>query len=367
MSVKIKLLYNNDIFIEALAKSVTWSGEDGLPHRTLMVTLSNTFNADDQAVYFELGKELRFYAEENGAYVGLFRGTIFSYDIDSSGNGMITAYDENVYLTKNADTRKFTAMTAAAIIRDICKSYDIPIGTIADTGYVIPRVIFREADVWAMVSACLTETRKQNGRKFRLWTSNGALHLTEKKDTVVRWMLEDGVNILSANRSRSIEDTRTSVKIIGGDEEKNPITALARDSGLAAKYGTMQYVERADMSLNKSQIDQLAKQRLKELGKVAEEVSVEALGISEVIAGVSVYAFESMTEIVGGYYVTADSHTFEDGVHRMEVTLSRTDDLPKLGYEDAFDEVKAAKKKKKIKEESVVDQLVRQINAANGG
>ena len=87
------------------------------------------------------------------------------------------------------------------------------------------------------------------------------------------------------------------------------------------------------------------------------------------ISGVAVYAFEGMTEIVGGYYVTADSHTFEDGAHRMEVTLSRTDDLPKLGYEDAFEEVKAAKKKakKKEKEESVVDRLITDIQKANGG
>jgi hypothetical protein len=330
-----------------------------------MVTLSNTVNSEDQAVKFALGKEIRFYAEEDGAYVGLFRGIIFSYDINEAGAAVITAYDENVYLTKNEDTRKFTAMTASSIVRDICKSFGIPAGTIADTGYVIPRVIFREADVWSMISAVLTETRKQNGRKFRVWASNGALNLTEKKDTVVRWMLEDGVNIIGANRSQSIEDTRTSVKVIGGDEEKSPISASVKDAALIAMYGTMQHVERADMTLNQSQITQLAKQRLADMGRVTEEVSVDALGLTDVIAGVSVYAFEGMTEIVGGYYVTADTHTFEGGAHHMSVTLSRTDDLPKLGYEDAFEAVKA--KKKKVKEQSVVDQLVTQINAANGG
>jgi len=333
-----------------------------------MVTLANTFNAEDQAVRFELGKELRFYAEIDGTLTGLFRGIIFSYEIDSAGRAVLFAHDENVYLTKNSDTRKFTKMTASAIIRDLCKSYGIPTGSITDTGYVIPRAIFREAGVWAMISACLTETRKQNGRKFRVWASNGALNLTERKETVVRWMLEDGVNILNANRSQSIEETRTVVKVIGGDDEK-PISATEKDPAMIAKYGTMQHVERADMSLNKSQIAQLAKQRLADLAKIDEEVTVEALGITEVISGVAVYAFEGMTEIVGGYYVTADSHTFEDGAHRMEVTLSRTDDLPKLGYEDAFEEVKAAKKKakKKEKEESVVDRLITDIQKANGG
>ncbi|MCD9024310.1 hypothetical protein K7P76_21065 [Cohnella sp. NL03-T5] len=353
--------------MESLVKSITWSGDDGLPHRTLMIALSNTVNAEDQAVKFTLGKELRFYVEENGAFIGLFRGVIFSYDIDDRGNATITAYDENVYLTKNSDTRKFTGMTASAFVKDLCISYGIPVGTLADTSYVIPRAIFREADIWAMITAALTETRKQNGRKFRVWTESGRLNLTEKKGTVVRWMLEDGVNILSANRSQSIEDMRTSVKVIGGDEDKKPLSAVMKDASLIAKYGTMQHVERADMKLNQSQIEQLAKQRLKDLGKVTEEVSVEALGLTEVISGVSVYAFESMTEIVGGYYVTADTHTFENGIHRMSVTLSRTDDLPKLGYEDAFEEVKAKKKKKKAKEKSATDTLIEQIQRVNGG
>lgn len=363
MSVQIKLLYDNVFYFDALVKSVLWSGDSGLPHRSLMITLSNTVNAEDQALRFELGKEVRFYADD----IGLFRGIIFSYDINEAGNAVIIAHDENVYLTKNGDTRKFSGMTASAILRDICKSFGITTGAITDTGYVIPRVIFREADVWSMISAVLSETRKQNGRKFRIWTENGALNLTEKKETVVRWMLEDSVNILGANRSQSIEDTRTSVKVVGGDEEKNPISARLVDANLTKLYGTMQHVERADMSLNKSQIEQIAKQRIAEKGRVTEEVSVDALGLVDVIAGVSVYAFEGMTEIVGGYYVTADTHTFEDGVHRMSVTLSRTDDLPKLGYEDAFDEIKAAKKKKKAKELSATDRLIQQINAMNGG
>jgi hypothetical protein len=237
---------------------------------------------------------------------------------------------------------------------------------------VIPRVIFRETDVWSMISAALAETRKHNGRKFHVFANSGKLNLVEKKDGIVRWMLEDGVNILTASRSQSIEDLRTSVKVIGGDDEDKPITATEKDAALATKYGTMQHAERADSKLNKSQLSQLAKQRLKELGKVTEEVSVEALGVTEVIAGSAVYAFESMTEIVGGYYVTADTHTFENGVHRMSVTLSRTDDLPSTGIEDAFEAVKAAKKKKKkkakkVKAPTAISQLLDQIKHANGG
>ncbi|WP_433943602.1 XkdQ/YqbQ family protein [Paenibacillus sp. SN-8-1] len=355
MAVNFRVLYDGKYFVEDIVKSAQWSGDVAQPHRTLTLALSNTINGTDQAMRFELGKELRFYVE-NG---GLFRGVIFSYSVAQDGNATVTAYDENVYLTKNEDSRRFVGMTAAGIIKEIAKAHAIPVGTIAGTGYVIPKLILRDMTLWDMAVTALTETRKQNGRKFFLYASEGKLNLREKKDGTVRWLLEDGVNIITANRSRSIEEMRTSVKVLGGDEEKKPLSASAKDVALTSKYGLMQHVERADSRLNQSQIQQLAKQRLKELGKVTEEVTVEALGNTNVIAGAAVYAFESMTELVGGFYVNADTHTFENGVHRMSVTLSKTDDLPKLEYEDpdAFEAAKkakvAAKKKaKKTKEKA---------------
>lgn len=349
--MKVSVLYDGEYWIDSLIKVAEWSGDTGEPYRTLTLTLSNTLNGEDQAVRIELGKEIRFYVDGTG----LFRGVIFTYDINARGEATVTAYDENVYLRKNSDTRKFIGRTAAQIVRELCASYSIPVGTISDTGYVIPRLVYREVTLWEMIVKALAETRKQTGRKFRLFTTNGKVNLAEKKDAIVRWVLEDGVNILDASRMRTIGDTRTSVKVLGGDEDKNPISATVRDSTLAAKYGVMQHVERADTDLTQSQLTQLANQRLIDLAKVGEEVTVEALGMTDVVAGAAVYAFEGMTEVAGGYYVTSDRHTFEAGVHRMSVMLSRTDDLPDVGLDDAIEEIKTAKKKAVKKTQSVTD------------
>ncbi|CAM2950845.1 hypothetical protein PASE110613_09080 [Paenibacillus sediminis] len=365
MAVTISLLYDGKYYVDPLIERVEWSGDVAQPYRTLTVTMSNTYNGDEPAIAFELGKELRFSVDS----VGLFRGVIFSYDIAQDGNATIIAYDENVYLTKNEDTRKFVGMTASSIVKEIAKAFEIPLGNIANSGYVIPKMILRNMTLWDMIVTALTETRKQTGRKFYVYSREGKLYMREKKDEIVRWMIEDGVNILTASRSRSIDDMRTSVKVIGGDDENNPITALAKDTALANKYGLMQHLEQADLQLNKSQIDQLAKQRLKELGKITEDVSIEALGITDVVAGAAVYAFESMTDLVGGFYVNADRHSFQNGVHRMEITLSKTDDLPKIEYEDDTVKAAAKKAKKKAKKKASgaassnnpVNQLIQQI------
>lgn len=373
-SVDIRVLYDGTYYIEPLVKAAVWSGDVAQPHRTLKLTLNNTLDGEEQAVNIEVGKELRFYADS----VGLFRGIIFEYSITDRGDATVLAYDENVYLTKNADTRKFVGMTASAIVKEICKAFEIPAGTIANTRYVIPKLILRNMTLWDMIVTALTQTRKQNGDKFTVYSREGKLFLREKKDSAVRWMLEDGVNIISANRTRSIEDMRTAVKVIGGDDEK-PLVATAKDSAMATKYGLMQHVEQVDSEMKESAIKQIAKQRLKELAKVSEEVSVEALGITDVVAGTAVYAFESMTDLVGGFYVNADTHTFVGGAHRMEVTISKTDDLPKLEYEESPEKKEAAKKKKKKakkkttkkppkkKKKSGTDVFIENIRKRNGG
>jgi len=326
---KITVLYDGKYWIEPFVKSAEWSGDVAQPHRTLNLTLTNTLNGKEQVLPIEVGKEIRFYADN----VGLFRGIIFEYSISDKGSASITARDENVYLTKNTDSRRFTKMTASAIVKELCKAFDIPVGTIASTGFVIPKMIFQGKTLWDMIVTALTETRKQNGRKFSVYTNNGKLFMKERKDNIVRWYLERGVNILSASRFQSIEDTRTAIKVEAGEKKKR-ITSSVKNAALVKKYGLMQHFEMADSDMKKSQLDQLAAQRLKELAKVNEEISVEALGNVEVVAGTAVYAFESMTKLAGGFYVTADKHSFEDGVHRMDITLSKTEDLPEIEYEE---------------------------------
>ncbi|MFD1135575.1 XkdQ/YqbQ family protein [Paenibacillus urinalis] len=314
-------------YVDPIVQSVKWSGDIPLPYRTLIVTLSNTINGKTQAVTFELGKEIRFHV--SGAEV--FRGVIFSTTIDHSGRMSITAYDENVYLTKNSDTRKFTKMTATAIAKQLCQAFDISAGTFAASGYVIPKLTLRNMTLWDMLVTAFTVTHKQNGKRMYVYSRKGKFHMAERKDVAVRWILENGVNITGASRTQSIEETRTVVKVTGGDKDK-PLTATVKNDSAVKLYGTMQHTETADSDSNQSQINQLAAQKLKELSKPNEESTVTALGLVDVVTGSSVYVLEDMTKLIGGFYVTADTHTFENGTHLMDVRISKTDDLPQLDY-----------------------------------
>lgn len=333
--MKYEVIYNDgiqDIYITPIVKSVNWSGDIKQAYRSLTVEISNTLDGIKQIINIEQGRQLRFIYEDNL----LFTGIIFSTNIDNNGQMSITAYDENIYLTKNIDTRIFRKLTATAIIKRICNDFEMLQGDIVETGFIIPKLILRDKTLYDMMITALTETEKHTGRRFILFSKEGKLNLLERKEQTVKWVLENGINILSANYSQSIEDLKTQVKVIGGDIEKNPVITTVKNDSLSEQFGIMQHLESVNSDMTKSQINQLAKQLLEDLGIISDEAGIECLGIIDVISGVSVYVRESMTDIIGNYYVSSDNHLFEGDNHTMSIRLSATDDLPKLEYEEAI-------------------------------
>ena len=101
----------------------------------------------------------------------------------------------------------------------------------------------------------------------------------------------------------AIEDMRTKVKVVVGDPEKNPIIATVKDDALIKQFGIMQHLENVDPDMTASQVQQRAKELLAQLGTIDDEARVDALGNPEVTAGTAIYVRESMTGIVGGFYV----------------------------------------------------------------
>lgn len=355
--MSFSVLYDNRIFIDPLITSIVWSGDVTLPHRTLKLTLKNTLDGVTQAMPVDLGREIRLYDKEERE---LFRGIIFSHNVSSNGYMVITAYDGNVYLAKNEDSQVFRNMTAAAIVRQLCSTYDIPTGDIDSTGFVHPRLVLRNMTLWDMMVTALTVTYKQTGKRFFIYSREGRLHLKARNARVVNWMLENGTNILDASYTQSIEDMRTQVKVVGGDQDKKPVIATVKNDELIRRFGVMQHLENAGLDAKQSEVRQLAQKLLDQLGVIFDQASVTALGNVEAVAGASVYVFEQMTEVVGSYYITADEHTYENGVHKMTLTLSRTDDLPTLEYVPPIDP------KKKKKKGSGNENIVKRVLEASG-
>lgn len=313
--------------ITDMVVSVEWSGHSEKPNRQLSVIISNTENGRTQLLKIDNGKVVEF--RNNNEL--LFRGFVFAHETTHKGETSVTAYDENIYLLKSTDRRKFTKMKASEIASRLCKDYGIPIGKISDTGYVIPKLILREKSLYDMLMYALTLTRKHTGKRFFISNVDGKFYLRAGSEKQSKYLIEVGRNIVSASYSQSIEETKTQVKVIGGKNES--ITVKQRNAALVKKYGVLQELEVMDEKATKAQMEQRAKTLLKERGVIDDQATVEALGVDEVITGTGVYVYEPMTGIKGGYYVTSDSHVYTGTSHTMTLELSATYDLPKIEIE----------------------------------
>ncbi|MDQ0174373.1 XkdQ/YqbQ family protein [Bacillus chungangensis] len=329
--MRVIYFHNGKIYtLDGLVKSVNISGDIAKEARTCNVSLNNTQDGRKKLYPFENGGEIRVLYEKSE----VFRGIVFQTDINEKGEQSLTAYDSNVYLSKNSDTVKFTNKKASQILSELCSKYGIKTGKIADTGYVFKRFIQRGKTLYDIVVLALTETRKKNGRRFMLRNTEGALELIEVLTKDTRIVIESGRNLTNATFSESIEDRRTQVKLTGGDEKKPAVTAVVKSDAGIAKYGIMQHYEHNGEVKDANKLNQLATQLLAELNKTQQDFDVSALGDIRIKSGESIVVRDSVTGLSGAFFVSNDSHKFEaNNVYTMSLKLSRTLDLAEIDGE----------------------------------
>lgn len=329
MTIEVLL---NDVDVTPFVESVEISGDTTKFNRSLTLRMLATEDGRNRAFLFEEGDTLTFKYDKLIRFVGI----IFAHDMSSDGLLSLTVYDSNVYLSKTTDSRIFKNKKASDIIRILAADFGIPIGNIADTGYVIPYLRLSKLTLYDMILKVLTITRKQTNKRFFVGNVNGKLTVTAGVSNT-KYLFKDGENLLSASYSRSIEDTRTQAKVIGGPKGKETVVVV-KDDAKRAKYGVMQAFEEMDEKATPSQVKQRAQALLKEQSVVSEQLNVETLGVPEVDVGTPVYVVNKMTATNGAYYVTSVKHSYKAGLHTMSLELTRTYELPDIEIND--DELK---------------------------
>lgn len=322
----------NNVDVTPFVESVEISGDTTKFNRSLTLRMLATEDGRNRAFAFEEGDTITFKYEN----VIRFIGVVFAYDISSEGALSLTAHNSNVYLAKSTDTKIFKNKKASEIIRMLATDFGIPVGSIADTGYVIPYIRLQKSTLYDMVLKVLTLTRKQTNKRFFIGNINGKLTVTAGVSNT-KYLFKDGENLISASYSRSIADTRTQAKVIGGPKGKETVVVV-KDDAKRAKYGIMQAFEEMDEKATPSQVKQRARALLKEQAVVEEQLQIEVLGVPEVDVGTPVYVVNKTTATNGAYYVTSVKHSYKAGLHTMSLELTRTYELPDIEISD--DELK---------------------------
>lgn len=323
--------------VTQLVEQAKWKGRKGSSSRTLDVTLidDDGYKHARSGIDVEQGHQCIFSYDG----VELFRGIIMSQTQTQAKKLQFTAYDNGIYLANNKDTFCYENKTASEIFQDCCARFNLPVGEVAKCSYKIPELTKSKTTAFDAIADALSLDFDATGIRHYVASDKGKLNLLTRRENILQWVIEVGQNLTSYSYSRSIEDIKTRVKMVS---KGGTTVAEKSNAELEKRIGIFQEIDQPDESLTAAQVNDLIASIMEEKGTPQRTLSVEAVGIAEVISGIGVYIIIPELEISRTFYVDEDTHTFKDNEHTMSLKLNYANDLAKeeKGAEDSSEEHK---------------------------
>lgn len=310
--------------ITQLVEQVKWKGRKGSSSRSINVTLidDDGYKHARSGIDVEQGHQCIF--SYNGEE--LFRGIIMSQTQTNKKKLQFTAYDNGIYLANNKDTFCYENKTASEIFRDCCTRFGLPMGEVSNCTYKIPELTKSKTTVFDAIADALSLDFDATGIRHYVASEKGVLRLLTRRENILQWVIETGQNLTSYSYARSIEDVKTRVKLISKEQ-----TSIAEKSNatLEQRIGIFQDIDTPDESLTAAQINDLAASILEEKSAPKRTLTVDVVGIPEVISGIGVYIIIPELELSRTFYVDEDTHLFKGDSHTMTLKLNFANDLAK--------------------------------------
>lgn len=295
---------------------------------TLGMELHFTTAYNDARYFPKLTVELGDMVILSNNGIEVFRGIVTDESIDGRFSRSFTAFDFAFYLNKSKTIKQYNKMRADEAIKKLCSEFNIPVGTICPIPTLISD-IYPDKTIAEIMEDILDKSTKELGTKYRKEMRVGKFYIDKYEDLIVTGLFKPASNIQafdvtkaigSVSRSRSIADMKNSIIIVSSEEKSTRVAAKAEDSGSISKYGLLQEIESVD-SKDIAQARNIAKNKLAELNKIAEDTSIELLGSDAVRAGRILNITEPISGLIGKYLVKECTHTYKNSIHRMSLNI----------------------------------------------
>lgn len=267
--------------------------------------------------------------------VTLFSGIIWELDSKRAGHGTLsfTVYERTKYLKESEEQYQFKAGTASARLKTYAKDWEIPTGTVPDTGVKLAPALYYAQSIFTSIRNDLVETAQKGGDLFKARMTSAKLELYKLGSNPTVWKLK-GTNF-DVGQNRTMDGMVTQVKIIGNDEKKKkkkrrkkgdpvvkevkslyPIKAVIK--GNTADFGTIQKIIKAEKAEDLAEAKKTAQQML--WPNVKEVFRGNGIGINTLRAGDKI-VFETLPYPV---YVLAVTHKLQEQ-DQMSITAATLD------------------------------------------
>lgn len=300
-----------------LVSKITFTGRKGAAPRTMTAVLldSEGYSQGRASVYCGDGKlaVLKVGGKER------FRGLIMSDTYGSSRQLTIKAYDMCVYLANNKDSFSFKKKRADQIFRKCCKKLKLKVGTATNTKFKISELVKKNTTAWDVIQDALSQTYTSTGRRYYVYAQGNKLYLKRRKASNKMLVFDPGSNIDSYERTRSIENTKTRVKMTTSDDKTKKTWV---NKSLEKKIGRFQEVISVDEKITKTDLKKKVKVFKSDQSTVSQSLKVTGPGDISLIAGGCVYVKIPHIKTERIMYIDEDTHTFENGSHKMTLKLN---------------------------------------------
>lgn len=255
----------------------------------------------------------------------IFYGYIFEEGFSKSGDTSIKAYDQLRYL-KNQDTYVMPSSTASNAVRRIAGLLNLNVGTLEDTGYVVPGIVEDDKEAFDVVAKFLDSTLIASNRNFVLFDNFGKLELKDINNLVIPaddFYIGEGSLLYDYEYSKSIDsETYNRVKFVRDNKDTGKReTFIAQDSANIKKWGLLQKFEKVDENMTNAQIKDLVDRSMLAYNKETKTLELSCLGNWKVRAGRMVYLYLEDLGIENYVMVDECTHSWQEAVHTMKLKV----------------------------------------------
>lgn len=264
----------------------------------------------------------------------IFRGILIDEERKGRDATTYRVSDFSWYLGQSKSVYQFNQISASQAITTMLNDFGIPMGSILTMPTIIDEIYIQESP-GKIIQKIIEKVEKHEGYSINGEMREGKLYLEKRKDLLIEGQFsitENTVNnvtdvIGDSQRKRSIEDMRNRIKLIVDDEETGyEITAQAEDISLIERYGLIEETIKIDAE-DAAKSRQVAKNLLKNLGRVHETVSIKLMGDIKFKSGRLFDLIEPVTGTNGRFMIATAKHQVSNQIHTMDLDLVLPEDV----------------------------------------
>lgn len=292
-------------------EGITWeTARKGEPGKLTFTVLK------DESLHFNEGAHVRFLYGDTK----VFYGFVFTKQRDKEHHITVTAYDQLRYL-KNKTSYIFTGVRADQVLTRIADDFLLKVGTVANTGYVIPKFNKDNMTLFDIILDAIDDTVEATGNLYFIYDDFGKIMLKNIKDSKID-LLIDNTTAENFDYTSSIDNNTYNRIVLTDSEDKSERNVVnVQDDNHIRQWGVLQYFE--SMS-NGGNTTANANALLGLYNKVHRSLTIQGHhGDIRCRAGSGVYLDLYLGDLPGKQHMLVERavHTFKHDEHTMDLTL----------------------------------------------